>query len=202
MSACQIASPSPRPPIGTPPSLMLEITFISGWSARNGRPSGLGPGGSSSPKLRLKASTCGSESFWPRKRSTRCASQAARICANTSAAMGCDRSSPLTSAPSASPIFWTLSKFEQHRLVIGGLRLRIDADGFQARHQVGGDEDVVAAVRRLAVEEVEGRLAGLARIERLPRVDETAIEHLLVMRVGGRQVEVAANKRALCPIER
>src|SRR5512138_3802429 len=44
MSACQIASPSPRPPIGTPSFLMLEMTFISGCSARKGLPYGFGPG--------------------------------------------------------------------------------------------------------------------------------------------------------------
>src|SRR5688500_353318 len=201
MSACQIASPSPRPPIGTPPSLMFEITFISGWSARNGRPSGFGPGGSSSPKVLLKASTCGSESFWPRKRSTRCSSQASRISLNVCSSIGRERSTPPTSAPMTFPSFLISSEFKDHRLMIRGLRLRIDADGLQARHQIRRDEYIVAAVGLLAVEQVEGVLARLAGVERLPRVDESAAEHFLVMRVARRQVEVAAHEGALASIE-
>src|SRR6185436_20969014 len=179
MSACQIASPSPSPPIGTPPSLMFEITFISGWSARNGRPSGLGPGGSSSPKFLLNASSCGSPSFCPRNRSTRCSSQAARICAKTSGAIGRDRSRPPISAPSDWPSFLTLTKFDDHGLMIRCLRLRVDADRLQSRHQVGSDENIVAAHFGFIIVKVEGRLARLAAVQRFPRVDETPAEHLL-----------------------
>src|SRR5215208_6969411 len=192
MSACQIASPSPSPPIGTPASWMLEITFISGWSARNGRPSGLGPGGSSSPKFLLNASSCGSESCWSRKRSTRCSSHAARICAKTGGAIGCERSSPRISAPSVSPSFFASSKFHHHGLMVGRLGLRIDAHRLQARHQIGSDENEVAAQLGFVVVQVERGLARLARVQRFPRVDEAAVEYLLVVRVGRRQVEVAA----------
>src|SRR5437660_456847 len=107
MSECQIASPSPRPPIGTPSSLTLEITFISGCRGRKGLPYGFGPGGSSSPKRRLNSRICGSVSFWPRMRITRLSSQALRMAANVCASRGFDRSTPPTSAPSASPIFFT-----------------------------------------------------------------------------------------------
>src|SRR5438034_8376719 len=106
MSECQIASPSPRPPIGTPSSLTLEITFISGCRGRKGLPYGFGPGGSSLPNCRLNSSICGSVSFWPRNRITRLSSQALRMAANVSAGTGLDASTPLTSAPSASPIFF------------------------------------------------------------------------------------------------
>ena len=63
----------------------------------------------------------------PRKRSTMCSSHAARMRANVSAAIGCERSTPLTSAPSASPIFLISAKFHHHRLMIGCLRLRVDS---------------------------------------------------------------------------
>src|SRR5262249_59325639 len=55
MSACQIASPSPRPPIGTPSFLMFEMTFISGCSARDGPPYGVGPRGAGPPQSPLDA---------------------------------------------------------------------------------------------------------------------------------------------------
>src|SRR5688500_10979776 len=200
MSACQIASPSPSPPIGTPSCLMLEITFISGWSARNGRPSGFGPGGSSSPKLRLKARISGSASFWPRNRITRCSSHAARMSENTAGGIGRERSMPPISAPSASPISRTSSKLDDHRLVVRGLRVRVDADRFQARRELGRDEDIVATIRRFAVVQVKRRLARLAGIQRVPRVDEARVEHLAMMRILGLEVEVAAHDRALASL--
>src|SRR5207302_7026618 len=55
---------------------------------------------------RLNSIIWGSVSFWPRKRITRLSSQALRMAANVSAEAGLDASTPLTSAPSASPIFF------------------------------------------------------------------------------------------------
>src|SRR5688572_3534174 len=196
MSACQIASPSPRPPIGTPSALMFEITFICGWSGRNGRPSGFGPGGSSSPKWRLNASSCGSERLWPRIRITMCSSHAARICAKTSDGIAWARSTPPISAPSASASFVTLSKLDDQRLVVRRLRLGVDAQRAKARRKIRRDEHVVAAVGHLAVVQMEGVLARLAGIQRLPCVDEAPVEHAPVVRIVVLQVEVAAHNRA------
>src|SRR5262249_17890070 len=150
-------SPSPRPPIGTPPDLMFEMTFISGCSGRNGLPYGLGPGGSSSPKKRLKARSCGSESRCSRQRMTRGSSHAWRIWAKTSGASGCARSTPLISAPSAPPIFRTcraamvLGELDDHGLVVRRPIRAVDPDRAQPRCQILSNEDVVAAIGRLAL---------------------------------------------------
>src|SRR2546428_3752727 len=54
----------------------------------------------------------------PRKRITRLSSQALRMAANVSAETGLDASTPLTSAPSASPIFFMwiadMDRSEEH----------------------------------------------------------------------------------------
>src|SRR5687767_11480229 len=202
MSACQIASPSPRPPIGTPSALMFEITFICGWSGRNGRPSGFGPGGSSSPKWRLNASSCGSERLWPRKRTTMCSSHAFRISPKVSVDSGCERSTPPISAPSASASFVTLSKLDDQRLMVRRLRLGVDAQRAKARRKIRRDKHVVAAVGHLAVVQMEGVLARLAGIQRLPCIDEARLEHAPVVRIVVLQVEVAAHERAPAPFIR
>src|SRR5580704_9252941 len=102
MSACQTASPSPRPPIGLPFSTTLEITLISGYALLNGSPWGLGPGGSSSPKLLLKARSCGSDRDCPWITTTSRVRHASAMASTSFWESGFARSTPLTSAPSGA----------------------------------------------------------------------------------------------------
>src|SRR5438045_6412244 len=106
----------------------------------------------------------------------------------------------------ASKRYARLSKLDDNRLVIGGAILRVDRNRAQARHQVFGEENIVAAVGRLtflALVHAKGmrmRLAGMQRfpgIDELRHVGEKRLEHARAQRILGRQVEVAADDRAL-----
>src|SRR5688500_2356330 len=93
---------------------------------------------------------------------------------------------------------WSL-KLQYHRLVVRGAIVAVDADGAQARRELGRDEDEVAAVGCLpflGLVHAERRRMGLARVQRLPGVHQAEIEDPAVQRVAGRQVEVAAQDRA------
>src|SRR6266446_9858263 len=124
MSACQTASPAPRFPIGLPFSTTLDMTLISGNSLLNGSPYGFGPGGSSSPKWRLKARSCGSERRCPRTRRT-CRSRHASSIASASAWVSdLERSMPRASAPSGASKFRIDSAIWPSRAFVGSFEVR------------------------------------------------------------------------------
>ena len=102
-SVCQN---SPLPPMRWPFSTMLETRNTSGW-----------PGSrylattwiSRSPKPRLNATCSKGVSFWFRKTSTECRSNALRRPANTASGSGCEMSSPVTSLPSGASLRSTVN---------------------------------------------------------------------------------------------
>src|SRR5256885_873916 len=133
-------------------------------------------------------------------------------CTTTSAPASCPCARPhawggATSASIASAWRSSARSFKRHadRLMVGGAVRAVDGDAAKTRRQVLGDEDVVAAVRRLsfvALVHAEGVRMRRARIERLPGVDEhrravdERLEEARPQRILGRQIEVAADERA------
>src|SRR6266496_5542507 len=67
-------------------------------------------------------------------------------------------------------------ELDQHGLMVGGLRLLIDAHRLHSRCQVDGDEDEIAVLLRLVGRflfvDLEGRGMPLGRMRDLPRVRE------------------------------
>src|SRR2546423_7720487 len=112
-----------------------------------------------------------------------------------------------TSASIASAWRSCARSFKRHadRLMVGGAVGAVDGDAAKTRRQILGNEDVVAAVRRLsfvALVHAEGVRMRRAGIERLPGVDEhrravdERLEEARAQRILGRQIEVAADERA------
>ena len=96
--------------MGLPSTLMFDITVICGKGLTTSLPAWIGAE-SSSPKRWPKASSAGSSSCWPRKRSIRWVCQASSIWRKVSCDSGFDRSTPTTSAPSAAPVGMTVTLF-------------------------------------------------------------------------------------------
>ena len=101
-------SPSPKAPTGIPSTLMLETSRILGSSCqtpseRSRRGSGACLRAPSGPKRAAKRSWSSWVRSCPRTQSTRCSFQACWILATTSSDSSFLRSTPLISAPQASP---------------------------------------------------------------------------------------------------
>src|SRR5215471_18004422 len=83
----------------------IRDTVKSGGTLKKRLAKGIGPGGSSSPKFLLKAISCGSESFWSWKTTTSRSRHTSSIVLTSFCAIGFDKSSPETSAPSGASRF-------------------------------------------------------------------------------------------------
>src|SRR3954470_13543987 len=127
-------------------------------------------------------------------------------CTTTSAPASCTCARPRASGGATSASIASASRscarsFKRHAdgLMVRGAVRAVDADAAKTRRQVLGDEDVVAAVRRLsfvALVHAEGVRMRRTGIQVLPCVDELrgaadeCLEEASAQRIFGRQIEV------------